>query len=76
MGLLVTTWAMGGVYCAAFGWLIVPNDDIIVEGVAGSHHWASWRAFILVCSVPAITAIFGLVFMPESARFLLQVKTD
>ena len=76
MGLLVMTWSMGGVYCAAFGWLIVPNADIVLEGAHGEQHWGSWRAFILVCAVPAVMAIVGLIFMPESARFLLQVNTS
>lgn len=36
----------------------------------------SWRAFILVCSIPVWLAIVGLILMPESPRFLLQVGRD
>jgi len=33
----------------------------------------SWRVFVLVCALPAIAAFVGLMFMPESPRFLLEV---
>ncbi|KAJ3593534.1 hypothetical protein NHX12_005868 [Muraenolepis orangiensis] len=31
-----------------------------------------WRAYILVCTFPAIAALVGVVFMPESPRYLLE----
>lgn len=36
----------------------------------------SWRLFILVCLFPALAALVGVVFMPESPRFLLEVRSD
>lgn len=36
----------------------------------------SWRLFILVCLFPALAALVGVVFMPESPRFLLEVRAD
>lgn len=35
----------------------------------------SWRLFILVCLLPALAALVGVVFMPESPRFLLEVRS-
>ncbi|KAM7423673.1 hypothetical protein PAMA_000163 [Pampus argenteus] len=32
----------------------------------------SWRLFILVCLLPALAALIGVIFMPESPRFLLE----
>ncbi|KAF0043528.1 hypothetical protein F2P81_004865 [Scophthalmus maximus] len=32
----------------------------------------SWRLFILVCLFPALAALVGVIFMPESPRFLLE----
>ncbi|TUK08640.1 Synaptic vesicle glycoprotein 2B [Bagarius yarrelli] len=32
----------------------------------------SWRVFVLVCALPAVAALIGLTFMPESPRFLLE----
>ena len=34
----------------------------------------SWRVFVLVAALPAITSLVGLTFMPESPRFLLEVR--
>lgn len=36
----------------------------------------SWRLFIFVCLFPALAALVGLVFMPESPRFLLEVRSS
>lgn len=35
----------------------------------------SWRVFMLVCFLPAVAALAGLVFMPESPRYLLEVMS-
>lgn len=35
----------------------------------------SWRLFIFVCLFPALAALVGVVFMPESPRFLLEVRS-
>lgn len=34
----------------------------------------SWRLFVLACLLPALAALAGVVFMPESPRFLLEVS--
>lgn len=34
----------------------------------------SWRVFVLVAALPAIASLVGLTFMPESPRFLLEVR--
>lgn len=36
----------------------------------------SWRLFILVCLLPALAALVGVIFMPESPRFLLEVSSS
>ena len=35
----------------------------------------SWRVFVLVCFLPSVVALAGLVFMPESPRYLLEVTS-
>lgn len=35
---------------------------------------SSWRAFLVVCAIPALLTIFGLFFLPESPRYLLEVS--
>lgn len=34
----------------------------------------SWRVFVLVAALPAVASLVGLTFMPESPRFLLEVR--
>lgn len=36
----------------------------------------SWRLFIFVCLFPALAALVGVIFMPESPRFLLEVRSS
>lgn len=36
----------------------------------------SWRIFVLVAVLPAVASLIGLLFMPESPRFLLEVSTE
>lgn len=38
------------------------------------YHFHSWRVFVLVCSLPCIASLVALKFMPESPRFLLEVR--
>ncbi|MGH0180981.1 UNVERIFIED_CONTAM: hypothetical protein FKN15_005229 [Acipenser sinensis] len=37
-----------------------------------SYQFHSWRVFVLVCTLPSISSLIGLIFMPESPRFLLE----
>lgn len=34
----------------------------------------SWRVFVIIAALPAVTSLVGLTFMPESPRFLLEVR--
>ncbi|GIZ00884.1 synaptic vesicle glycoprotein 2B [Caerostris extrusa] len=36
-------------------------------------HFARWRKFLLICSIPAILSAIGVSFLPESPRFLLEM---
>ena len=38
------------------------------------HVVGSWRIFMLICTIPIYLSIIGLIFMPESPRYLLQVR--
>ncbi|MGH0164820.1 UNVERIFIED_CONTAM: hypothetical protein FKN15_047881 [Acipenser sinensis] len=41
-------------------------------GMGTSYQFHSWRVFVLVCTLPSISSLIGLIFMPESPRFLLE----
>uniref|UniRef100_A0A6Q2YNR5 Major facilitator superfamily (MFS) profile domain-containing protein n=1 Tax=Esox lucius TaxID=8010 RepID=A0A6Q2YNR5_ESOLU len=64
-------WMMGGIYASFTAWGIIPRYGWgFSMGTEFQFH--SWRVFVLVCALPAITSLVGLLFMPESPRFLLE----
>uniref|UniRef100_A0A8C2CGS7 Synaptic vesicle glycoprotein 2Bb n=1 Tax=Cyprinus carpio TaxID=7962 RepID=A0A8C2CGS7_CYPCA len=64
-------WMMGGIYASFTAWGIIPRYGWgFSMGTEFQFH--SWRVFVLVCALPAIAAFLGLMFMPESPRFLLE----
>ncbi|KAG9340763.1 hypothetical protein JZ751_020355, partial [Albula glossodonta] len=64
-------WMVGGLYASFTAWGIIPHYGWgFSMGTEFQFH--SWRVFVLVCALPAIAALVGLMFMPESPRFLLE----
>ncbi|KAL0968060.1 hypothetical protein UPYG_G00261790 [Umbra pygmaea] len=64
-------WMVGGIYASFTAWGIIPRYGWgFSMGTEFQFH--SWRVFVLVCALPAITSLVGLMFMPESPRFLLE----
>ncbi|XP_072242825.1 synaptic vesicle glycoprotein 2B-like [Leuresthes tenuis] len=64
-------WMIGGIYASFTAWGIIPRYGWgFSMGTEFQFH--SWRVFVLVAALPAITSLVGLTFMPESPRFLLE----
>ncbi|CAB1451173.1 unnamed protein product [Pleuronectes platessa] len=64
-------WMLGGLYASFTAWGIIPHYGWgFAIGTEIQMH--SWRLFILVCLLPVLAALVGVVFMPESPRFLLE----
>uniref|UniRef100_A0A4W6F5T7 Synaptic vesicle glycoprotein 2Bb n=1 Tax=Lates calcarifer TaxID=8187 RepID=A0A4W6F5T7_LATCA len=64
-------WMIGGIYASFTAWGIIPRYGWgFSMGTEFQFH--SWRVFVLVAALPAITSLVGLSFMPESPRFLLE----
>ncbi|XP_077453126.1 synaptic vesicle glycoprotein 2B-like [Stigmatopora argus] len=64
-------WMIGGIYASFTAWGIIPRYGWgFSMGTEFQFH--SWRLFVLVAALPAIAALIGLTFMPESPRFLLE----
>lgn len=58
------------VYMALIGWLVIPAEwQTTLFGMA----YKPWRLFILTSSCVNIFAFVGLLFMPESPKFLLAM---
>ncbi|XP_023671140.2 synaptic vesicle glycoprotein 2B-like [Paramormyrops kingsleyae] len=64
-------WMMGGMYASLTAWGIVPHYGWGFS-MGSEMQLHSWRVFVFVCALPAIAALTGLMFMPESPRFLLE----
>uniref|UniRef100_A0A8B9H7J2 Synaptic vesicle glycoprotein 2B-like n=1 Tax=Astyanax mexicanus TaxID=7994 RepID=A0A8B9H7J2_ASTMX len=64
-------WMLGGMYASFTAWGIIPHYGWgFSMGTEFQFH--SWRVFVLVCFLPSVVALAGLVFMPESPRYLLE----
>lgn len=62
-------------FCPGVAWLVIPRTSL-------NAHWGwldfqSWRLFVVLCSVPSLSsALIFRLFMPESPKFLMEVRTD
>lgn len=72
---LLIFWAIGGVFAAVMAYAIIPQDVPSLFDFE-SLHLTSWRVFLLVCAIPAVISAMGLIFLPESPRFLLETGRD
>ncbi|CAL1280473.1 unnamed protein product [Larinioides sclopetarius] len=69
---LLTFWGIGGLFTALMAWLMITQPE--AEGLG--TRLSSWRVFLVVCSAPALLTVFGLFFLPESPRYLLECGQD
>ena len=53
--------------------LVFLGGAVVLEN---KEHFSAWHQFLLVCSLPSLAAIIGLVFMPESPRYLLEAGRE
>jgi len=70
ISLLATFWMSGNIIAAALAWLIIPIAPL---GHLLNLPYNSWRLYLAICTLPAISS--GLVFscMPESPKYLMEV---
>ncbi|GIY53030.1 synaptic vesicle glycoprotein 2C [Caerostris extrusa] len=61
-----------GLFTALMAWLMIAQPG--TQGLG--TRLSSWRVFLVVCSAPALLTVFGLFFLPESPRFLLESGQD
>ncbi|KDR10619.1 synaptic vesicle glycoprotein 2B-like [Zootermopsis nevadensis] len=72
---LVVFWPLGGVLVALTAWAILPRTGIGVV-IDNKEHFSAWHQLLLLCSLPSLVAIIGLVFLPESPRYLLEAGRE
>lgn len=74
-GILVAAGALGGVYAALLAWTIVPTTGEMVV-LENKEHFSAWHRFLLLCCLPALCSTIGLIFLPESPRYLVEAGRD
>ncbi|KOX79617.1 Synaptic vesicle glycoprotein 2B [Melipona quadrifasciata] len=75
IGLLVAAGALGGVYAALLAWVVVPTTGEMVV-LENKEHFSAWHRFLLLCWLPALCSTVGLIFLPESPRYLVEAGRD
>ena len=72
LGAMAAFWMFGALLCGGLAWLLLPLE---ISGVSiGSLQMHSWRVFLALSAIPSIVGA-GLFFvLPESPRFLLEVR--
>ncbi|OAD55375.1 Synaptic vesicle glycoprotein 2B [Eufriesea mexicana] len=75
VGLLVAAGALGGVYAALLAWVVVPTTGEMVV-LENKEHFSAWHRFLLLCCLPALCSTVGLIFLPESPRYLVEAGRD
>ncbi|XP_032824771.2 synaptic vesicle glycoprotein 2C-like [Petromyzon marinus] len=63
---------IGGIYASAMAWAIIPHYGWSFS-MGSAYQFHSWRVFVIVCALPAVSSVVALTFMPESPRYLLEM---
>ena len=72
LGIQSIFWMVGTLLCGAFAWIILPYNCVSIQ--IGSITFHSWRIFIAVSALPAILGALLYLLLPESPRYLLEVR--
>ena len=70
--ILASFWITGSVFAALVAWAVIPN--LSPQGYIGSVQLRSWRVYLMLCTIPCLTAAIALLFMPETPYFLYSVS--
>ncbi|XP_078097136.1 synaptic vesicle glycoprotein 2B-like isoform X2 [Mustelus asterias] len=65
-------WMVGGIYASIMAWSIIPHYGWGFS-MGTSFQFHSWRLFVVVCALPSLSSLIGLLFVPESPRYLLEI---
>ena len=68
LGALASFWIFGQIFSAGLAWTIIPH-------VPNSWYFLhSWQVFTIVAALPSLLAACIYLLLPESPKFLHQVK--
>jgi len=67
--IISTCWMIGTILAAGGAWVTLSEAKPINTYKGG---FASWRLYMMLCSLPSLLAAFTYMFLPPSPKFLLQ----
>lgn len=75
IGVLVACGLMGGLMAAWLARITIPwtGQAVIVES---AEHFSEWHKYLLYSSIPFFVSIFGLLWLSESPRYLLESERE
>ncbi|XP_053678584.1 synaptic vesicle glycoprotein 2B [Anopheles nili] len=62
--------AIGLIFLPVLAWVVIPLDTELELYLFGMRY-SMWRVYLLLCSLDLILIIAGLLYLPESGKFLL-----
>ncbi|XP_076062798.1 synaptic vesicle glycoprotein 2B-like isoform X2 [Oratosquilla oratoria] len=68
LSIIASFWMVGNVVVAGTALGIIP---LHIGFVSGNFKFNSWRIFLVICALPALTISLAIVLLPESPMFLL-----
>lgn len=72
IGFLASFWMVGNILTSAIAWLIIPKVQL--GGYVNDSLWfGSWRIFVVMGSVPALSSALLFFCLPESPKYLYMV---
>lgn len=65
--------AFGMVYLPALAWLVVPfRSSLYFHIPLIDLDFTVWRLFIVLCALMNVATVVGIIYLPESGKFLLS----
>ncbi|XP_071098545.1 synaptic vesicle glycoprotein 2C-like [Haliotis cracherodii] len=74
ISVLATFWMGGNILAAGLAWIIIPQETW--GYFSPEFTFSSWRIFIAVCTIPALSSAVLFFLMPESPKYLLTVGRE
>lgn len=71
LGIVISLGLFGGLFAGGIAKLSIPwsGQQVVIES---TEHFSEWHRYLLFASIPFFISIFGLFYLTESPRFLLD----
>nr|XP_023030215.1 synaptic vesicle glycoprotein 2B-like isoform X2 [Leptinotarsa decemlineata] len=75
VGLLHAFWPLGAAFIVSISYITMPTQgaDIVQDN---REHWSAWHKLLILSTLPTVCCILGLIWAPESPRYLLEASRE